>query len=155
MKVFKATVWYRSAAAEAVGEPFGKGRVYKRPAESVEMFKAVIMDELTRHVDDEVQFGPISSAQMLSPGEVTQPSPHTVRNKCIGYDQAGCTRNGRPSCAAKECLFGLEKCPQGNHFKPIGERCGFQHDRRFLPERRTSDRHAKGGDRRDGQRRKS
>jgi hypothetical protein len=41
-----------------------------------------------------------------------------------------CSGNGRPTCKATECMFGVEPCPMGNHFKPVGAKCGFVHQGR-------------------------
>lgn len=58
---FRATVWYASAAGLAVeGEKAFRRFVVERESESESMFKAEITDELSRDVDDEVHFGPVS-----------------------------------------------------------------------------------------------
>lgn len=42
----------------------------------------------------------------------------------------GCTGTGRPECTTVECMYGVEPCPMGNHFKPVGAPCNFTHQGR-------------------------
>lgn len=39
----------------------------------------------------------------------------------------GCTGQGRPSCTATECFYGIETCPICRGAKAIGGACGFVH----------------------------
>ena len=39
----------------------------------------------------------------------------------------GCTGEGRPSCTATECFYGVETCPVCGNAKAIGGKCGFVH----------------------------
>lgn len=62
MALFRVTVWYVSATALAVEGYECLGRfIVERRSESEEMLKAEITDEITRHVDDEIFFGPVST----------------------------------------------------------------------------------------------
>lgn len=60
-KTFRATIWYTSATALAVeGDRGGSRYIVEHEAEDAEDFRAMVTDASTKHVDDEVVFGPIS-----------------------------------------------------------------------------------------------
>ena len=60
MKTYKATVYTLTAAYGNEGIVM---RVVERDASNVDDFKAVVRDEFTRDVDDEVDFGPVSEVR--------------------------------------------------------------------------------------------
>lgn len=62
---FRATIWYLSAAAAAVEGNAGIRRyIVEHEAQDVEDFKAMVMDAATRHVDDSIEFGPITTKKV-------------------------------------------------------------------------------------------
>lgn len=62
MNIYRATVYYLSAASECVeGDAGITRRVVEQVAESEGMFKAQVMDDYTRNVDDLVEFGPVTN----------------------------------------------------------------------------------------------
>jgi hypothetical protein len=119
MLFYRATVWCDKIRG-----------VITMPAVSAEHFKTLVHVHYAAY--GVVEFGPVAAVEMHVPVQRSV-SPGTVRNQCVGAHFAECSKAGLPSCKVSQCMFGLEKCPQGNHLKPIGERCRQHHERRAIP----------------------
>jgi hypothetical protein len=118
MLFYRATVWCDRIRG-----------VITMPAVSAEHFKSLVHVHYAAY--GVIEFGPVAAVEMHVP--LVPPSAATVRNRCVGEHFAECSKNGKPSCGVQQCMFGLEKCPFGNHLKRIGERCTQHHERRAKP----------------------
>ena len=119
MRFYRATVWYDRYRS-----------VIMFPAVSAEHFKTQVQVHYAAY--GEITFGPVAAVEIHVPVQPTL-SAATVRNRCVGAHFAECSKMGKPTCMVKECMYGLEKCPFGNHLKRIGERCTEHHERRATP----------------------